>query len=65
MFYSRTAAQSGDYYSISDLLANRVTFTVGLTNMLFWGYLWTTLKDEGREIGKLLARRRAMEEEDE
>jgi hypothetical protein len=47
------------------LLANRVTFTAGLADMLFWGYLWTVLKDEGREIGGLLARRREIEEEDE
>jgi len=46
-------------------LANRVTFTAGLANMLFWGYLWTVLKDEGREVGKMLMRRREIEDEDE
>ncbi|KAK6376593.1 hypothetical protein LTS17_007188 [Exophiala oligosperma] len=65
MFHSGVTSTTSENYTISDLLANRVTFTVGLANMLFWGYLWTTVKDEGREVGKLLARRRAMEEEDE
>jgi hypothetical protein len=46
-------------------LVNRVAFTAGLADMLFWGYLWTVLKDEGREVGKMLARRRQIEEEDE
>jgi hypothetical protein len=48
-----------------DLLANRVTFTIALTDMLFWGYLWTVLKEEGREVAKLLARRKAIEDEDQ
>lgn len=65
MFHSGVTSTTSENFTISDLLANRVTFTVGLANMLFWGYLWTTVKDEGREVGKLLARRRAMEEEDE
>ncbi|KIV77580.1 hypothetical protein PV11_09369 [Exophiala sideris] len=46
-------------------LANRVTFTAGLADMLFWGYLWTVLKEEGREVGSMLARRREIEAEDE
>ncbi|KAI1613927.1 hypothetical protein EDD36DRAFT_210299 [Exophiala viscosa] len=46
-------------------LANRVTFTAGLADMLFWGYLWTVLKEEGRWVGSMLARRREIEDEDE
>lgn len=46
------------------LLANRVTFTVALSDMLFWGYLWTVLKDEGRQVATNVAIRRAAEEED-
>ena len=45
------------------LVANRVTFTAALIDMLFWGYLWTVLKDEGREVGKALARRREIEDD--
>ncbi|EXJ65482.1 hypothetical protein A1O7_01823 [Cladophialophora yegresii CBS 114405] len=47
------------------LLANRVTFTAALMDMLFWGYLWTVLKDEGREVAKALARRREFEDDGE
>lgn len=46
-------------------LANRVTFTAGLADMLFWGYLWTVLKEEGREVGKVLASRVGLEDEEE
>lgn len=46
------------------LLPNRVTFTITLIDMLFWGYLWTVLKDEGREVGKFLAMRRAAEDDE-
>lgn len=45
------------------LLANRVTFTLALSDMLFWGYLWTVLKDEGRQVAVGVARRREEEEE--
>jgi hypothetical protein len=64
--HSRSAtAQSLPSESLSglSLLANRVTFTVALVDMLFWGYLWTVLKEEGREVGRALARRRAAEDE--
>jgi uncharacterized membrane protein len=66
MFHSH--AQSGSDNAIFPVLlrlANRVTFTAGLADMLFWGYLWTVLKEEGREVGKMLARRRQIEDEDE
>lgn len=32
------------------LLNNRVTFTAAFMEMLFWGYLWTVLQEEGREL---------------
>jgi hypothetical protein len=47
------------------LLANGVTFTAALMNMLFWGYLWSVIRDEGREVGKAVMRRREIEREDE
>lgn len=31
-------------------LNNRVTFVGAFVEMLFWGYLWTNLKDEGRGL---------------
>ncbi|KAK5262467.1 hypothetical protein LTR20_000690 [Exophiala xenobiotica] len=66
MFHSHAQSDATDsMFPGVGLLANRVTFTAGLADMLFWGYLWTVLKDEGREIGGLLARRRQIEEEDE
>ncbi|KAH0842532.1 hypothetical protein FOPE_07617 [Fonsecaea pedrosoi] len=48
-----------------NLLPNRVVFTIGLADMLFWGYLWTVLKEEGREVAKVLARWRRQAEDDE
>ncbi len=45
------------------LLANRVTFTAALMDMLFWGYLWTVVKDEGREVGQALARRKQVDDD--
>ncbi|ETI26912.1 hypothetical protein G647_10011 [Cladophialophora carrionii CBS 160.54] len=60
-----TTGQSLPSSSLSGfgLLANRVTFTAALVDMLFWGYLWTVLKDEGREVAKALARRREFEDD--
>jgi hypothetical protein len=66
LFHSHSATgQSLPSESLSglSLLANRVTFTAALVDMLFWGYLWTVLKEEGREVGKALARRRAAEDD--
>lgn len=34
------------------LLANSVVFTVALCEMFFWGYLWTTIKEEGNELAQ-------------
>ncbi|KAF7505659.1 hypothetical protein GJ744_000594 [Endocarpon pusillum] len=34
------------------MLNNRVTFVGAFVEMLFWGYLWTTLKDEQRELAR-------------
>ena len=33
-------------------LCNRVVFTACMTDMLFWGWLYTTLKDEGRDLAR-------------
>lgn len=46
-----------------DLLANNIVFTFGLSNMLFWGYIYTVVKEERREV--LLIRERRMEEDEE
>jgi len=64
-FHSHANSEGGDAMFPGLLrLANRVTFTAGLADMFFWGYLWTVLKEEAREVGRLLARRRAIEDED-
>lgn len=46
-------------------LAHRITFAAAFFDMLFWGYLWTVLKEEGREVAKTLARRREVQEEED
>ncbi|EHY52091.1 hypothetical protein ABEF95_001380 [Exophiala dermatitidis] len=51
--------------SIFGRLANRVTFTLTLLDMLFWGYLWTVLKQEGQELAKTLSMRREAQEQHE
>lgn len=46
------------------LLANRVTFTVALCDMLFWGYFWTSVKEETRLVAQNVARLREAEDLD-
>lgn len=47
----------------TDLLANNVVFTFGLSDMLFWGYIYTVVKEERREV--LLVRQKRQEEDEE
>ncbi|EXJ96116.1 hypothetical protein A1O1_01242 [Capronia coronata CBS 617.96] len=73
VFYSTSAAQSQSQLQASVAasflglarLANRATFTAAFLDMLFWGYLWTVLKEEGREVAKALARRREVQQQQE
>ncbi len=45
------------------MLNNRVTFVGAFVEMLFWGYLWTTLKDEGRDLaGRIKVKREEIQE---
>ncbi|KAK5045414.1 hypothetical protein LTR84_009278 [Exophiala bonariae] len=44
------------------LLANRVTFTAALSDMLFWGYFWTVVKEETRLVAQNVARMREAED---
>lgn len=46
------------------LLANRVTFTAALSDMLFWGYFWTVVKEETRQVAQNVARMREAEDQD-
>jgi len=46
------------------LLANRITFSLAITDMLFWGYLWTVIGSEGRQVTEMLARKREEMEAD-
>lgn len=45
------------------LLNNRITFVAAFTEMLFWGYIWTTLKEEERELATRIKKRREEESE--
>jgi Increased loss of mitochondrial DNA protein 1 len=48
------------------MLNNRVAFVGTFVEMLFWGYLWTTLKDEVRQLGaSIKAKRDEMRENGE
>lgn len=42
---SRTASGS-----LGALLGNQVVFSTALMDMLFWGYLWTVIREERREV---------------
>lgn len=47
------------------LLANRAVFSAAMMDMLFWGYLWTNVREEGRELAMAVSRLRDQNEEDE
>lgn len=48
------------------MLNNRITFVGAFTEMLFWGYLWTTLKDEVRDLAaRIKVKREDMREKGE
>jgi Increased loss of mitochondrial DNA protein 1 len=40
------------------LLANRVVFTAAMTDMLFWGYVWTVIREEGTSVLEMIAKMR-------
>jgi len=47
------------------LLGNQVVVTVCLLDMLFWGYVWTVVRDESRAVLKGLQERKSFEHEDD
>ena len=49
----------------TSVLANNVTFSIGMIDMLFWGYLYTTIKEERRTVLQVMEKRRTEDEEDE
>lgn len=49
----------------ASLLVNNITFTIGMVDMLFWGYLYTTIKEERRVVLSIMERRRSEDEEDD
>ena len=61
--YMRTSAKMGS--SGFTLLANRAVFTAAMVDMLFWGYLWTNIREEGRELAMAVSRLSDQNEEDE
>ena len=38
-----------------ELLSNDVVLTGAMTEMLFWGYTWTVLREEQRQMARLVA----------
>ena len=59
----KTSAKMGS--SGFALLANRAVFTAAMVDMLFWGYLWTNIREEGRELAMAVSRLSDQNEEDE
>jgi len=47
------------------LLSSDVVFTVTISNMMFWGYLYTVIKEEKRQVMEVREKRRLEDEEDE
>lgn len=56
--------KSGKMSGIS-LLANRAVFSASMMDMLFWGYLWTNVREEGRDLAISVSKLREENEEDE
>lgn len=47
------------------LLSSDVVFTATISNMMFWGYLYTVIKEEKRQVMEVREQRRVEDEEDE
>lgn len=47
------------------LLVNRVVFAGAFVEMLFWGYIYSTLREESRELAVEFAKRAKNKEEDD
>jgi Increased loss of mitochondrial DNA protein 1 len=69
LFHSSRNILTGDRVSVpgvqgslGQLLGNQVVFSVALMDMLFWGYVWTVIREERREV---LGRVGEMRSEDE
>ena len=60
--FMKTSAKMGSGFS---LLANRAVFSAAMIDMLFWGYLWTNIREEGRELAMAVSRLSDQNEEDE
>ena len=54
----------GTHPSWWTLMANQTNFVLALTDMLFWGYLYTVLKEERREILVLAQARNEADDEE-
>lgn len=50
--------------SLAAVLGNQVVFSAALMDMLFWGYLWTVIREERREVLTKVQGMRAEEEDD-
>ncbi|KAK5942098.1 hypothetical protein PMZ80_006051 [Knufia obscura] len=47
------------------LLTSDVVFTIAISDMLFWGYMYTVIKEEKRQVMEVREIRRVEDEEDE
>ena len=67
LFEGQRGGYVGSFSKISgvSLLANRAVFSAAMMDMLFWGYLWTNVKEEGRELAVAVSKLRDQNEEDE
>jgi len=51
--------------TVFGLLVSDVVFSLGISDMLFWGYIYTVVKEEKRQVMVVREMRRAEDEEDE
>ncbi|RMZ80442.1 hypothetical protein DV737_g3001, partial [Chaetothyriales sp. CBS 132003] len=63
--FVHVAVAGGLCAALGDVLGNQVVFSVALVDMLFWGYLWTVIREERREVVQRVQQIRAEEEEEE
>jgi hypothetical protein len=40
----------GEGRGVGEVLGNQMVFSLALADMLFWGYLWTVIKEERRQV---------------
>ena len=67
-FLPKSASSGGGIggQQLGDVLGNQVVFSAAFMDMLFWGYLWTVIREERREVlGRVERMKADAEEEDD